>query len=126
MRRNTSRSRDWIGTLEECYVIDAMFELPCKIVNVPQLNDEQVIAQISSYFKEYAGFIAMGGLSDTASKGIAGIKLGTTGVYLLIVDPHYTGVPSERQQVFDQSYVRWMHVKEFPAGAYNLCFILQK
>lgn len=79
-------SRDWIGTLEEFYVIDVMFELPCKIVHVQQMNSEQVIDQIRCYFEKYAGFIAMGGMSDMASKGIAGIHQSpTVGVSLLIV-----------------------------------------
>ncbi|XP_034475870.1 probable Ufm1-specific protease 1 [Drosophila innubila] len=120
-------SRDWIGTLEEFYVIDLMFELPCKIVHVQQLNSEQVIDQIRRYFVEYAGFIAMGGMSDLASKGIAGIHQSpTAGVSLLIVDPHFSGVPSSKQQLIQKGYVRWMHINEFQESAYNLCFILQQ
>lgn len=83
-------SRDWIGTLEEFYVMDLLFEeLPCKILHAQQLNSEQVVSQIRSYFVEYGGLIAMGGLSDMASKAIAGIHegqgQGKQGVSLLIV-----------------------------------------
>lgn len=83
-------SRDWIGTLEEFYVIDLLFEdLPCKILHAQQLNSEQVVSQICSYFVDYGGLIAMGGLSDMASKAIAGIHegqgQGKQGVSLLIV-----------------------------------------
>ncbi|KAH8297167.1 hypothetical protein KR044_005794, partial [Drosophila immigrans] len=120
-------SRDWIGTLEEFYVIDALFELPCKILHVQQLNCDQVIDQIRRYFAEYAGFIAMGGLSDTASKGIAGIHQSpVAGTFLLVVDPHFSGVPSSKQQLIESGFVRWMHMDEFRESAYNLCFILQK
>ncbi|KAM8712979.1 hypothetical protein ACLKA7_013322 [Drosophila subpalustris] len=120
-------SRDWIGTLEEFYVIDYMFELPCKIVHAQQLNSDRVIKQIRRYFEEYAGFIAMGGMSDMASKGIAGINQSpASGVSLLIVDPHFSGVPSSKQQLIDEGYVRWRPISEFPESAYNLCFILQQ
>ncbi|EDW02488.1 probable Ufm1-specific protease 1 [Drosophila grimshawi] len=121
-------SRDWIGTLEEFYVIDAIFEnLPCRIVHVQQLNSQQIIEQIRKYFEEYCGFIAMGGMSDMASKGIAGIHLSQSdGVSLLIVDPHFSGVPSSKEQLIHKGYVRWMHISEFEESAYNLCFILQK
>ncbi|XP_062129546.1 probable Ufm1-specific protease 1 [Drosophila sulfurigaster albostrigata] len=120
-------SRDWIGTLEECYVLDTLFDVPCKIQHVKQLNCDQVIDQIRQYFVEYAGFIAMGGLSDTASKGIAGIHQSpVAGTFLLVVDPHFSGVPSSKQQLIDAGYVRWMHMDEFRESAYNLCFILQK
>lgn len=79
-------SRDWIGTMEEFYVIDAMFEIPCKFVHVQQLNSEQLFTQIRAYFEDYGGLIVMGGLSDMASKAIAGIHLSPlAGVSLLIV-----------------------------------------
>ncbi|XP_030559992.1 probable Ufm1-specific protease 1 [Drosophila novamexicana] len=120
-------SRDWIGTMEEFYVIDAMFEIPCKFVHVQQLNSEQLFTQIRAYFEDYGGLIVMGGLSDMASKAIAGIHLSPlAGVSLLIVDPHFSGVPSSKQQLIDKGYVRWMHITEFEKSAYNLCFILQK
>ncbi|KAL7735959.1 hypothetical protein ACLKA6_002392 [Drosophila palustris] len=93
-------SRDWIGTLEEFYVIDYMFELPCKIVHAQQLNSD---------------------------RGIAGINQSpASGVSLLIVDPHFSGVPSSKQQLIDEGYVRWRPISEFPESAYNLCFILQQ
>lgn len=120
-------SRDWIGTLEEFYVIDVMFDIPCKIVHVQKLNTDEVINQIRRYFEEYAGFIAMGGLNDMASKGIAGIHQSPdAGVFLLIVDPHFSGIPCSTQQLIDKGYVRWMHMNEFQESAYNLCFILQQ
>lgn len=148
-------SRDWIGTLEEFYVMDFLFEeLPCKILHAQQLNSEEVVGQIRSYFAEYAGFIAMGGLSDMASKAIAGIHVGRgqasgkqdvsvlivvsqlikvqsrayaySNFFFLSQDPHYSGVPSSKQELIDKHYVRWMHISEFQNSAYNLCFILQK
>ncbi|XP_017078676.2 probable Ufm1-specific protease 1 [Drosophila eugracilis] len=119
-------SHDWIGTLEEFYVIDVLLELPCKILHAKELNSPEILGQISKYFEEYQGFIAMGGLSDTASKAITGYHRSAEGrIFLQVVDPHFSGVPSSRQQLIDQGYIRWMPVDEFPASTYNLCLILQ-
>ncbi|XP_022225631.2 probable Ufm1-specific protease 1 [Drosophila obscura] len=120
-------SRGWIGTLEEFYVIDVLFQLPCKILHTKDFCSQEVLSQIRSYFVEYEGFIPMGGISDTASKGIAGWHRTQTGeVYLLIVDPHCSDVPSYKQQLIDQGFVRWMHTSEFQTSTYNLCLILQQ
>ncbi|XP_030376097.1 probable Ufm1-specific protease 1 [Scaptodrosophila lebanonensis] len=119
-------SKEWIGTLEEFYVIDVMFELPCKILHSQQMGVDQLVEQIRKYFEEYGGFITMGGMSDTASKGIAGIHQGPRGIFLLIVDPHYVGVPASKQQIINQGFVRWMHINEFQTSSYNLCLILQR
>ncbi|XP_017125759.1 probable Ufm1-specific protease 1 [Drosophila elegans] len=119
-------SRDWIGTLEEFYVIDVLYQLPCRILHATELGSPEVLAQIRSYFEKHQGFIAMGGLTDTASKAIVGYHSSAEGrIFLLIVDPHFEGVPSSRQQLVDEGYVRWTPVDEFPASTYNLCLILQ-
>ncbi|XP_052841802.1 probable Ufm1-specific protease 1 [Drosophila gunungcola] len=119
-------SRDWIGTLEEFYVIDVLYQLPCRILHATELGSPEVLGQIHSYFEKHQGFIAMGGLADTASKAIIGYHSSAEGrVFLLIVDPHFVGVPSSRQQLVDEGYVRWTPVDEFPASTYNLCLILQ-
>lgn len=80
-------SRDWIGTLEEFYVIDVLYQLPCRILHVKELGSAEVLAQIRSYFEDYQGFIAMGGIQDTASKAIIGYHRSAESgqVYLLIV-----------------------------------------
>ncbi|XP_017050158.2 probable Ufm1-specific protease 1 [Drosophila ficusphila] len=119
-------SRDWIGTLEEFYVIDVLFQLPCRILHATELSSPEILGQIRKYFEEYQGFIAMGGLSDTSSKAIVGYHCSAEDhIFLLVVDPHFVGVPSTRQQLIDQGYVRWVPVDEFPASTYNLCLILQ-
>nr|XP_016940349.1 probable Ufm1-specific protease 1 [Drosophila suzukii] len=119
-------SRDWIGTLEEFYVIDVLHQLPCKIVHARELSSPEILGQIRSYFEKYQGFIAMGGLSDTSSKAITGYhRSAEDRVFLQVVDPHFVGVPSSGQQLIDQGFVRWVPVDEFPASTYNLCLILQ-
>ncbi|KAH8370900.1 hypothetical protein KR093_005511, partial [Drosophila rubida] len=119
-------SNKWIGTLEEFYVLDALFEVKCRFLHVQQISCPRVIEEMERYFAEYAGFIAMGGLTDTASKGIVGIyRSRSAGDFLLVVDPHFSGVPSSKQHLIDSNYVRWMHIDEFQDSAYNLCLILQ-
>ncbi|XP_016958673.1 probable Ufm1-specific protease 1 [Drosophila biarmipes] len=119
-------SRDWIGTLEEFYVIDVLHQVPCKILHATELSSPEILGQIRGYFEKYHGFIAMGGLSDTSSKAITGYhRSAEDRVFLQVVDPHFVGVPSSGQQLIDQGFVRWVPVDEFPASTYNLCLILQ-
>ncbi|KAH8372829.1 hypothetical protein KR009_005706 [Drosophila setifemur] len=119
-------SRDWIGTLEEFYVIDVLYQLDCKILHARELRSLEVLEQVRSYFAEFQGFIGMGGIGDASSKAIVGWHRSAEGdVYLLVVDPHFASVPESRQQLIDQGYVRWVPIDEFPASTYNLCLILQ-
>ncbi|EDX05945.1 probable Ufm1-specific protease 1 [Drosophila simulans] len=119
-------SRDWIGTLEEFYVIDVLHQVPCKILHAKELSSKEILGELRSYFEKYQGFVAMGGLSDTASKAITGYHCSARGrIFLQVVDPHFVGVPSSRQHLIDQGYVRWVPVDEFADSTYNLCLILQ-
>ncbi|XP_017001574.2 probable Ufm1-specific protease 1 [Drosophila takahashii] len=120
-------SRDWIGTLEEFYVIDVLHQLNCKILHARELGSPEILEQIRSYFDKFQGFIAMGGLSDASSKGIIGYhRSAEDRIYLLVVDPHFVGVPSSPQQLIQRGYISWRAVDEFPASTYNLCLILQQ
>ncbi|KAH8267074.1 hypothetical protein KR018_001712 [Drosophila ironensis] len=119
-------SRDWIGTLEEFYVIDVLYQLPCRIVHARELRSPEVLEQVRAYFAEYRGFIAMGGIGDAASKAIVGWHRSPEGVvHLLVVDPHFAKAPATRETLLELGYVRWIPVEEFPASTYNLCLILQ-
>ncbi|XP_017093702.2 probable Ufm1-specific protease 1 [Drosophila bipectinata] len=120
-------SRDWIGTLEEFYVMDVLYQVSCRILHARQLDSQEVLDQIRSYFNEYQGFIAMGGINgDSASKAIVGWHRSAAGnVYLLVVDPHFAEPPACQQTLIDRGYVRWMPIEDFSDSTYNLCLILQ-
>jgi len=79
-------SRDWIGTLEEFYVIDVLHQVPCKILHAKELSSDEILGELRSYFEKYQGFVAMGGLSDTASKAITGYHCSARGrIFLQVV-----------------------------------------
>ncbi|EDV36825.1 uncharacterized protein Dana_GF11754 [Drosophila ananassae] len=120
-------SCDWIGTLEEFYVMDVLYQLPCRILHVRQLGSPEVVDQIRSYFNEFQGFIAMGGVNgDSASKAIVGWHRSEAGkVFLLVVDPHFAEPPACQQKLIDRGYVRWVPIEDFLDSSYNLCLILQ-
>lgn len=79
-------SRDWIGALEVCYVIDALYNVSCKIIHVTKFEKlENHIESLAKYFQDIGGFVMMGGDMDASSKGIAGIRRDRENTYLLIV-----------------------------------------
>lgn len=80
-------SRDWIGAMEVFYVVDNLYDVPCKILHILKSEDlSQHVDTLISYFKDFGGFAMMGGDMDAASKGIAGIhRTGSGNIYLLVV-----------------------------------------
>lgn len=80
-------SKQWIGALEVFYVVDALYDVPCKILHVrggaKQLHEYADI--LETYFTETGGFAMMGGDVDASSKGIIGIHRSENAVHLLIV-----------------------------------------
>lgn len=79
-------SRDWIGGVETCYVIDEMFNVPCYLHHIT--NNESISSkktEIVNYFKDQGGLIAMGGDEDASSKLIAGVHLSRNGELSLLV-----------------------------------------
>lgn len=124
-------SRDWIGAMEVFYVLDSLFNVPCKILHVS--SEDQLKShseEIVKYFDSFGGLIMMGGDLDSSSKGIAGIHIDNQDVYLLIIDPHYVNTTTSTYTKDDlqrSGYVRWQHVSEFvDSSFYNLCMPLLK
>uniref|UniRef100_A0A1A9WMX1 UFSP1/2/DUB catalytic domain-containing protein n=1 Tax=Glossina brevipalpis TaxID=37001 RepID=A0A1A9WMX1_9MUSC len=121
-------SRDWIGALEVCYVVDALYNVSCKIIHVTKLEKlENQADSLEKYFQDIGGFVMMGGDVDAASKGIAGIHRDGEHTHLLVVDPHYTGVPTSVEELIDKGYIRWRNIKEFiDSSFYNICLPILK
>lgn len=79
-------SRDWIGALEIFYVIDSLYDVPCKILHITRSEKlSDYVDTLISYFNDYGGFVMMGGDIDAASKGIAGVYTTMKETYLLVV-----------------------------------------
>lgn len=64
----------------------------------------------------------MGGDVDCGSKGIAGIHISGNDAYLLVIDPHFNGRPTNAEELQSRSYVKWQHTSDFiDSSFYNLC-----
>lgn len=80
-------SKEWIGAVELSYVVDTLYNVPCKILHIQKGSKQlsEYIDTLESYFHEIGGFAMMGGDVDASSKGIIGIHRGSKAVHLLIV-----------------------------------------
>lgn len=68
------------------YVIDTLYNIPCKLVHVSvgkDLADQTKV--LFDHFKTQGGPIMMGGETDVSSKGIMGVCTSATQSYLLVV-----------------------------------------
>lgn len=119
-------SHQWIGALEVSYVIDTLYNVPSKILHIPQgKNLHSHLQTLYNYFETYACVAMMGGDVDAASKGICGVCLDENDVnegYLLVVDPHYVGKELSTEELAQREYVSWVSVKDFEQNSfYNFC-----
>lgn len=72
--------------LQIFYVIDTLYDVPCRIQHIPCSQDIRKYSNIMKfYFENFGGLIMMGGDMDASSKGIAGIHIADNDAYLLIV-----------------------------------------
>lgn len=79
-------SRDWIGGVETCYVVDELFHVPSFLHHITnQENISSKKTEIVEYFKNQGGLIAMGGDEDASSKLIAGVHTSVNGGLSLLV-----------------------------------------
>lgn len=116
-------SRGWIGTLEGSYIFDELFNMSSFIIHIS--HEERISskkAEIIKYFQEQGGLIFMGGDSDASAKMITGIHTTPNHLFLQIVDPHFSKIPKNPQEIIQQGYVRWYAEKDFQDESfYNLC-----
>ena len=115
-------SRDWIGTVEACMVIDLLYNIPCKVLHCKSAAEIHAhIPDILTHFSNFGAPLMMGGENDQYSKGIFGIaRKGRKfeDVYLLIVDPHYASESPDPVQA--RKFVYWKALSELEQGFYNL------
>ncbi|XP_056156698.1 inactive Ufm1-specific protease 1 [Lampris incognitus] len=120
-----SHSREWIGTFEASLALDYFYDLPCKVVHVRGggAELEQVaVEELHQHFQRHGSPVMMGGDRDNGSKGILGVCTGESGSFLLVVDPHYFGLPLEKAVLQKQGWVAWKRVSSLDqCSFYNLC-----
>ena len=104
----TEGGREWIGTVEVGYVIDLIFNTPCRIINCPSRDNlTAYFGEIKDHFEKGGSPLMLGGGRDYGSKGIFGIsKNHNDEVMLLIVDPHF--IPNGPMKM--ENFVYWRGV----------------
>ncbi|XP_077967488.1 ufm1-specific protease 1-like [Styela clava] len=120
-------SKEWIGSFEISICIDYVYDVPCRIVHVPQGQLVNHIQSINEHFQKYGSPIMMGGDNDNSSKGIFGIARCNQEncIYLIIIDPHCTFIDSDPNFLVKNKWVDWRRIDDFDNYSfYNLCFPL--
>ena len=114
-------SKDWIGSVEVGFIIDSLFDVPCKIVHIANGRDlkDKSLSVLKEHFDRHGSPVMMGGNVDAASKGVFGVKEDS----LLIVDPHYYGKKGPNcGDLVNRGYLGWKKWEEFiDSSFYNLC-----
>lgn len=136
-------SKEWLGSVESCYVIDELFGIPCVLHHI---SSEQKVSskqkEIVDYFKNQGGLLVMGGDQDAGSKLIAGSHISSREEMSLLVivsswiflwfwlfqlsirpqDPHFVGKPKSAEDLIARGYVKWQREDDFMENSfYNLC-----
>ncbi|XP_028812081.1 ufm1-specific protease 1 [Denticeps clupeoides] len=122
--RSFAGSRGWIGTFEAALVLDHFYDVPCRIVHVRggASELEEMAEELHRHFATHGSPAMMGGDRDNASKGILGVCTGAEGSFLLVMDPHYYGPPTDRATVQREGWVSWQRVSSLDQSSfYNLC-----
>lgn len=103
-------------------VIDQLYDVPCKILHIPKGQLKNHINELVAHFTNRGAPIMMGGDQDCSSKGIVGIHVTPADSHLLIVDPHFEGIPRFIGKLHRNNWVKWTSVDEFlDSSFYNLC-----
>ncbi|XP_071808497.1 ufm1-specific protease 1-like [Asterias amurensis] len=115
-------SKEWIGSFEVCICLDHFYNVPCKIVHVNSGTELlQKIPELLQHFQAFGSPIMMGGDSDASSKGIVGVYVGKKNSYLLVLDPHFYGIPTF-EILQSSSYLLWKPLDSFLENSfYNMC-----
>ncbi|XP_075235256.1 UFM1 specific peptidase 2 [Lycorma delicatula] len=112
----------WIGSTEVNYVLDSLFGITCRIMNVSsgeELGEKG--SELLMHFKTQGTPIMIGG--GVLAHTILGVDYNkhTGDLRFLILDPHYTGSEDERV-IQNKGWVGWKKVSFWDKKSfYNLC-----
>lgn len=121
-------SREWIGSVEVTYCIEYFYKVQSKIIYSRNIEDlKQHAGDIVSHFREFGSPLMMGGDRDCSSKCILGISMSADDIRLLILDPHYSGPATSREELQRNKWVKWIQIDSLDHSSfYNLCCPLLK
>ncbi|XP_045126809.1 ufm1-specific protease 1-like [Portunus trituberculatus] len=116
-------SRQWIGSVEVSYILDSLYDVPCKILHMGQGKDIKAqLGALQEHFRVKGAPVMMGGETDVSSKGVMGVCRGASESYLLVVDPHFWGEVREVEALQGSGWVKWQPLSDFHQSTfYNMC-----
>ncbi|XP_063225005.1 ufm1-specific protease 1 [Bacillus rossius redtenbacheri] len=115
-------SRDWIGSVEVCLVLDQLYAVPCRILHSPHGTLGQQAGALAAHFRDRGSPVMMGGDLDCSSKGVLGAHVSGDHTYLLVVDPHFSGRAGAAAELVSAGWVKWQRLSQFQDSSfYNLC-----
>lgn len=120
---NFLNSKQWIGSVEVCHVLDTIYNVQCKIIHTRRGKDLcEHIDTLCDHFKTRGSPVMMGGDTDVSSKGIVGVCKSSTDNYLLVVDPHFWGEATDAAALQSSEWVKWQPLTDFNESSfYNMC-----
>lgn len=72
------------------YVIDTLYDVPCKIQHIGKSEDVKKYTDLlKNHFETSGSLVMMGGDIDAASKGIAGVHISKNDAFLLVIVSMY-------------------------------------
>jgi hypothetical protein len=116
-------SKNWIGAFECALVLDILYGVPCKILNV---NSGSELAEkgreLSRHFTTQGSPVMVGG--GVLAYTLLGIDYNadTGAIAFLILDPHYPNASDDDMRVIHKNWCKWYGPEIFRADSfYNLC-----
>ncbi|KAM7536704.1 hypothetical protein Aperf_G00000087782 [Anoplocephala perfoliata] len=118
-------SRQWIGSLEVSFCISELCGVQCRLIPVARGREftSTAATALADHFASGGGPVMVGG--GELAHTIVGVATSVSGrVRYLILDPHYTGSPSDSTTIIAKGWVGWKEEGFWkPEVPYNLCFL---
>ena len=110
--------------MQVCLVLDTLYNIPSKVVHMPNLkNLIENKKTFINHFENCGSPVMMGGDKDCSSKCIVGVLCHEAEFYLLIVDPHFVGKAKKAEELIKKGYLYWKNVNDLNKDSfYNVCF----
>lgn len=115
-------SRQWIGSTEVSFVLNTLFDLPCKIVHVSSGSELDSKGSILlNHFQVNGSPVMIGG--GVLAHTILGVDYNrdTGNLMFLILDPHYTG-NEDIKTIIKKGWCGWKGMDFWDKSSYyNMC-----
>ncbi|GIY38372.1 ufm1-specific protease 1 [Caerostris extrusa] len=109
----------WIKEQLNHQKLDSIPEIECRILHCRNISELQKhFSDIKDHFVQYGSPVMMGGDRDCSSKGILGISETDESIFLLILDPHFTGHPKYSEKLQNDGWIKWQNIDELHPSSF--------